>query len=63
MQCNTTVDLARLLASLGVVALHVHNSTPTAQAMGDFVWPLCVPFFYVASLTYFAARLSKSLPS
>ena len=60
IQRNTTVDLARLFASFGVVAIHVHNSTPVAQAIGDFVWPLCVPFFYAVSLTYFVAGLSKS---
>ncbi|RZJ91834.1 MAG: hypothetical protein EOO60_07535 [Hymenobacter sp.] len=57
---NATIDLFRLVASFGVVAIHVHNSTQAAQGVTDFFWPLCVPFFYAVSLLYFVAGLGRT---
>jgi surface polysaccharide O-acyltransferase-like enzyme len=59
MQRNTTVDLARVLAAYGVVALHIPFSTRAAEWITIFFWPLCVPFFYTASLVYFIGAVKK----
>ncbi|RRB11256.1 acyltransferase family protein [Larkinella knui] len=62
-QRNTTVDFARLVAAFGVIALHVKSTTASAEIYNTFFWPLCVPFFYVASLTYFISGVkSISIP-
>jgi peptidoglycan/LPS O-acetylase OafA/YrhL len=58
---NYTVDLLRLLAAYGVVSIHVPYSTPAAGNFGDFLSPLCVPFFFITSLFYFIANLQKSV--
>jgi surface polysaccharide O-acyltransferase-like enzyme len=61
MQRNTTVDVARVLAAYGVIALHIPFSTRAAEWITLFFWPLCVPFFYTASLVYFIGGLKKTL--
>lgn len=57
---NSTIDLVRVVAAFGVVAIHVASSTPAAEGIGKFFLPLCVPFFYVVSLTYFFYSLSSA---
>jgi peptidoglycan/LPS O-acetylase OafA/YrhL len=52
-QRNNTVDVVRLIAAFGVIALHVKSTTASAEIYNTIFWPLCVPFFYVASLTFF----------
>ena len=52
---NSSVDIARLLAVFGVIALHVQYSTRAAETYNIVFWPLAVSFFYAASLTYFVA--------
>lgn len=56
---NITVDIARIIAAFGVIAIHVSASTKAASEVGNFFSPLCVPFFYLISLTYFIAGLKK----
>jgi surface polysaccharide O-acyltransferase-like enzyme len=63
MQRNTTIDLARVLAAYGVIALHIPFSTGAAEWITLFFWPLCVPFFYTASLVYFIGGLQKATVS
>lgn len=57
---NVTVDLARLFAAYGVIALHVPFSTSAAEGFNILFWPLCVPFFYAISLTYFVSGLQQA---
>ena len=56
---NYTVDLIRIIASFGVIAIHVHADTVAAKTIGDFFSPLSVPFFFIASLVYFVISLNK----
>lgn len=60
LQRNYTVDLMRVVAAFGVIAIHVHADTSPAQMLGNLFSPLCVPFFYIASLMYFVAGLKSS---
>jgi surface polysaccharide O-acyltransferase-like enzyme len=60
MQRNTTIDLARVLAAYGVIALHIPFSTKAAEWITICFWPLCVPFFYTASLVYFVGGIQKA---
>lgn len=55
------MDVFRIVAAFGVISLHVKSSTFSASLYHVFFWPLCVPFFYVASLTFFTASLQKNL--
>lgn len=57
---NTTIDLFKLLASIGVIALHVKVSTQAAETYNNFFWPLCVPYFYTTSLIYYIASSKKT---
>lgn len=57
---NTTVDYARIFAAFGVIAIHVHFSTPAAEAINKIFWPICVSFFFAVSVTYFVAGLKKN---
>ena len=59
---NTTIELARVLAAYGVIAVHVPSGTSAAQWLTAVFWPLCVPFFYLTSLTFFIAGLRKATP-
>lgn len=56
---NYSIDLARIFAAFGVIAIHVHFSTPEAEGVNKFFWPLCVPFFFIVSVTYFVLSLKK----
>ena len=58
---NITVDIAKIIAAFGVIAIHVPSDNPSAGYINTFFWPLCVPFFYVISLTYFVAALNKNI--
>jgi peptidoglycan/LPS O-acetylase OafA/YrhL len=57
---NGTVDLVRLFAAFGVICIHVPFNTAAAGAVNIFFTTLCVPFFYVISLTYFISSFKKS---
>lgn len=56
---NYTVDIARLFGSFGVIAMHVPGTTAAARVINVINWPLCVPFFYLASLTFFILSLGN----
>ena len=55
---NVSVDIVRLLAAFGVIAIHVPYNTPAAESVNKFFSPLCVPFFFAVSLTYFVSGLN-----
>lgn len=61
MERNNLADLMKLIAAFGVICLHVGASTYEASILNLIFWPLCVPFFYAVSLTYFIRSL-KSTP-
>lgn len=50
---NKTIDTFRIIAIIGVISMHVQNSSPSAEKIGAFFWPLAVPFFYMVSLYFF----------
>ena len=56
---NTTIDLFRLIATFGVITIHVPFSTPAAKIYFNVFWPFCVPFFYMASLTFYFINLEN----
>ena len=56
---NTTIDLFRLIATFGVITIHVPFSTPAAKIYFNVFWPFCVPFFYMASLTFYFIHLEN----
>lgn len=57
---NATIDLFRLFASVGVIALHVKTSTEVSEIYNKFFWTLCVPYFYTTSLIYYIVSSQKS---
>ncbi|MCG9793527.1 acyltransferase family protein [Flavobacterium algicola] len=57
---NYSIDVFRVIAMFGVVAIHVQNGSKEAQLIGDFFSPLAVPFFYMISLFYFIIGLKRS---
>ena len=56
---NYLIDLVRVLAAWGVIAIHVSFNSKAAEKLGLFFLPLCVPFFYTISLTYFVLTLKE----
>lgn len=56
---NQSIDLVRLIAAFGVVTIHIPFSTEAGQVFNDIFSPLCVPFFYVSSLTFFISSLGR----
>lgn len=58
---NYTVDILRIIAAFGVIALHVRYSTNDAKLLNIFFWPLCVPFFFLTSVMYFVAGLNPQV--
>jgi len=58
---NGTVDIFRLLAAFGVICIHVPFNTIAAGNINTVFSPLCVPFFYAVSLTYFISGLKEDL--
>ena len=58
-QRNYTIDLLRVIASFGVITVHVKATTTSAEAIGVFFSPFCVVFFFIVSLTFFVAGLQK----
>ncbi|WP_207429628.1 acyltransferase [Pedobacter sp. SYSU D00535] len=60
---NTTVDFFRVLACVGVIAIHVPFDTWGAEAYNKLFWPLCVPYFYLTSLTYFSEAAKRKRDS
>ena len=58
---NSTIDLVRTIACFGVIAIHVHSSTPAAESLGLFFLSFCVPFFFATALTYFANSLKPTI--
>ena len=58
---NYTLDLIRLVAAFGVVFIHVHTQSEAAKTVSQFFLVLCVPFFFVTSLVYFASGLNATL--
>lgn len=58
---NSTIDLIRTVACLGVIAIHVHSATPAAESVGLFFLNFCVPFFFATALTYFAQSLRPTI--
>jgi peptidoglycan/LPS O-acetylase OafA/YrhL len=61
-QRNTTIELARLLAALGVIAAHVPSDANGASWFVTALSPLRVPFFYSLSLFMFVASLPRTTP-
>ncbi|WP_428329093.1 acyltransferase family protein [Mucilaginibacter sp.] len=57
---NLSVEFLRLFAAFGVIVIHVPCSTDAATTLGDFLVLICVPFFYVASITYFISNLKRN---
>ena len=57
---NPTIDLARLFAAYGVIALHIPSGTFAADILNKIFWPICVPFFYFTSLIYFIQGMKMS---
>jgi surface polysaccharide O-acyltransferase-like enzyme len=55
---NYSIDITRIIATFGVIAIHVSSDTEAAAMIGNFFSPLCVPFFYTASLTFFISGLN-----
>ncbi|EHQ28461.1 acyltransferase family protein [Mucilaginibacter paludis] len=55
---NVSIDIVRLIAAFGVITIHVPFSTPAAGSINEFFSPLCVPFFFLVSLTYFISGLN-----
>jgi len=58
---NLVIDIIKIVASFGVVTIHVHNSTQAADNFGSFFLRFCVPFFYITALSYFAASQTRSI--
>lgn len=59
---NTTIELARLLAALGVIAAHLPGDANGASWFITTLAPLRVPFFYSLSLFLFVASLPQTTP-
>lgn len=57
---NTNIDLLRLVAAFGVINIHVPFTTEGAGKLNALFSPLCVPFFFLTSLTYFLAGLKST---
>lgn len=57
---NTTIDLVRIIAAFGVVAIHVHANTPAAENVSRIFLVFCVPFFFTVALAYFIISLRKA---
>lgn len=49
------VDFARLVAALGVVAIHCGDKSGSAAELGEFLRRFCVPFFFAAG-AFFLVR-------
>lgn len=49
------VDLARLFAAIGVVAIHCGDKSGAAAELGEFLRRFCVPFFFAAG-AFFLVR-------
>jgi len=56
---NQNIEIIRIIASLGVIAIHVHSSTYRAEFLSLLFSPICVPFFLVVSLVFFVQSLKK----
>jgi len=50
---NHTLDVARLVAIFGVIAIHCAPTTVAAGCVTDFALNFCVPFFLLSSLYLF----------
>jgi surface polysaccharide O-acyltransferase-like enzyme len=58
---NSTIDIIRTVACFGVIAIHVHSSTPAAENLGLFFLNFCVPFFFATALAYFGSSLKPTI--
>lgn len=56
---NLNIELVRLIASFGVIAIHVHSTTQWAEYLSFLFIPLCVPYFFTASIVFFVGGLGK----
>jgi len=57
-----SVDLTRILCTIGVIILHVPYDTEAAKFLNTIFWPLCVPFFYTVSVYFFFRTMKTSSP-
>ncbi|MEI6946686.1 acyltransferase [Paraflavisolibacter sp. H34] len=57
---NATIDVIRIFAALGVIAIHVPFHTPEARLFQDVFSPLCVPFFYLTSLVLMVSGMEPA---
>lgn len=58
-QRNTTIDLVKFICAFGVICIHTKNSTNSADAIGNFFLPFCVPFFFLTSLIFFISSFQN----
>jgi peptidoglycan/LPS O-acetylase OafA/YrhL len=57
---NHAIDVARLVAAFGVIAIHCGPTTPAAERIVDFFSNFCVPFFLLSSLFLFWAEVQHT---
>lgn len=50
---NISVDLIKFICAFGVICIHTKSSTSSADIIGNFFTPFCVPFFFLTSLIFF----------
>lgn len=58
---NSIIDLIRIIAAFGVIFIHVHTESNTAENVSFFFLKLCVPFFFTTSLVYFVQSLDVTI--
>ncbi|MBX2977529.1 MAG: acyltransferase family protein [Ignavibacteriaceae bacterium] len=56
---NLNIEIIRIIASFGVIVIHVHSDTYGAQFISLLFSPICVPFFLAVSLIFFVQSLGK----
>jgi peptidoglycan/LPS O-acetylase OafA/YrhL len=55
-----SLDLFRLVAAFGVIAIHAKSGNDVSKFYGILFWPICVPFFYVTSIYFFYSGLQRN---
>ncbi|MDB5011045.1 MAG: hypothetical protein JWQ06_1834 [Mucilaginibacter sp.] len=56
---NITLDIIRVFAAFGVILIHVPANTYASLIPSILFHPICVPFFFITSLTYFFLSLKR----
>lgn len=56
---NLNIEILRIIASFGVITIHIPSSTFGAEFLSLLFSPICVPFFLAVSLVFFVQSLEK----